>query len=70
MWAGGFERINAYTHFASLAVLAVTVLRRELPATGWRSERVRIRGLARRRSSLTRGRRAGRRAAARQVRRS
>jgi hypothetical protein len=32
-WAGGFERINAYAYFAWLIVLAVTVMRRELPAT-------------------------------------
>ena len=29
-WAGGFERINAYTYFAWLVVLAVTVIRRSL----------------------------------------
>ena len=27
-WAGGFERINAYTYFAWLVVLAVTLMRR------------------------------------------
>lgn len=32
-WAGGFERINAYTYFAWLVVLAVTVMRREFPST-------------------------------------
>jgi hypothetical protein len=32
-WAGGFERINAYAYFAWLIVLAVTVMRREVPAT-------------------------------------
>jgi hypothetical membrane protein len=31
-WAGGFERINAYAYFAWLIVLAVTVMRREVPA--------------------------------------
>jgi hypothetical protein len=31
-WAGGFERINAYAYFAWLVVLAVTVMRREMPA--------------------------------------
>jgi len=31
-WAGGFERINAYAYFAWLMVLAVTVMRREVPA--------------------------------------
>lgn len=31
-WVGGFERINAYAYFAWLIVLAVTVMRRELPA--------------------------------------
>ena len=37
-WAGGFERINAYAYFAWLVVLAVAVMRRELPATRSRSE--------------------------------
>jgi hypothetical membrane protein len=32
-WAGGFERINAYAYFAWLVVLAITVMRREVPAT-------------------------------------
>ena len=27
-WAGGFERINAYTYFAWIVVLAVVTLRR------------------------------------------
>jgi hypothetical membrane protein len=31
-WAGGFERINAYATFAWYVVLAVTVMRREVPA--------------------------------------
>jgi hypothetical membrane protein len=31
-WTGGFERINAYAYFAWLMVLAVTVMRREVPA--------------------------------------
>lgn len=35
-WAGGFERINAYAYFAWLMVLAVTVMRREVPARGAR----------------------------------
>ena len=37
-WAGGFERINAYAYFAWLMVLAVTVMRREVPARrcAWR----------------------------------
>lgn len=39
-WAGGFERINAYAYFAWLIVLAVTVMRGELPATRSSSERV------------------------------
>ena len=38
-WAGGFERINAYAYFAWLVVLAVTVMRRELPATRSADER-------------------------------
>ena len=38
-WAGGFERINAYAYFAWLIVLAVTVMRREVPATRSRGER-------------------------------
>jgi hypothetical protein len=38
-WAGGFERINAYAYFAWLIVLAVTVMRRELPATRSSGER-------------------------------
>ncbi|HEX5905740.1 MAG TPA: DUF998 domain-containing protein [Propionibacteriaceae bacterium] len=38
-WAGGFERINAYATFAWLVVLAVTVMRREVPATRSRDER-------------------------------
>ena len=38
-WVGGFERINAYTYFAWLVVLAVTVMRRELPATRSLDER-------------------------------
>jgi hypothetical membrane protein len=38
-WAGGFERINAYAYFAWLIVLAVTVMRREMPATRSRDER-------------------------------
>jgi hypothetical membrane protein len=38
-WAGGFERINAYAYFAWLIVLAVTVMRRETPATRSRGER-------------------------------
>lgn len=29
-WVGGFERINAYTYFAWLIVLALTVMRREI----------------------------------------
>ena len=29
-WAGAFERVNAYSYFAWLAVLAVTVIRRSL----------------------------------------
>lgn len=37
-WAGAFERINAYAYFAWLIVLAVTVMRRELPATRSRTE--------------------------------
>ena len=37
-WAGAFERINAYAYFAWLIVLAVTVMRRALPATRSRSE--------------------------------
>jgi hypothetical membrane protein len=32
-WAGGYERINAYAYFAWLIVLAITVMRREAPAT-------------------------------------
>ena len=39
-WAGGFQRINAYAYFAWLIVLAVTVMRRELPTTRSSSERV------------------------------
>jgi len=38
-WAGGFERINAYAYFAWLIVLAITVMRDELPATGSPDER-------------------------------
>lgn len=38
-WAGGFERINAYAYFAWLIVLAVTVMRREAPATRSGGER-------------------------------
>ena len=38
-WAGGFERINAYAYFAWLIVLAVTVMRRETPATRSHGER-------------------------------
>jgi hypothetical membrane protein len=38
-WAGGFERINAYAYFAWLVVLAVTVMRREAPATRSAGER-------------------------------
>jgi hypothetical protein len=37
-WAGGFEPINADAYFAWLIVLAVTVMRRELPATRSRTE--------------------------------
>ena len=37
-WAGAFERINAYAYFAWLIVLAVTVMRRELPTTRSRRE--------------------------------
>jgi hypothetical membrane protein len=37
-WAGGFERINAYATFAWLVVLAVTVMRREVPAAQSRDE--------------------------------
>jgi hypothetical membrane protein len=37
--AGGFERINAYAYFAWLILLAVTVMRREAPATRSRGER-------------------------------
>jgi hypothetical protein len=32
-WAGGFERINAYSYFAWLVVLAVTVYRRSIKTT-------------------------------------
>jgi hypothetical protein len=32
-WAGAYERINAYTFLAWLAVLAVTVIRRSLSET-------------------------------------
>jgi hypothetical membrane protein len=38
-WAGGFERINAYAYFAWLVVLAITVMRREVPAMRSPSER-------------------------------
>jgi hypothetical protein len=38
-WAAGFERINAYAYFAWLIVLAVTVMRREVPATRSAAER-------------------------------
>jgi hypothetical membrane protein len=38
-WAGGFERINAYAYFAWLVVLAMTVMRREVPSTRSLGER-------------------------------
>jgi hypothetical membrane protein len=44
-WAGGFERINAYAYFAWLVVLAVTVMRREVPATRFSGERGGVTGV-------------------------
>jgi hypothetical protein len=44
-WAGGFERINAYAYFAWLVVLAVTVMRREVPATRFPGERGGVTGV-------------------------
>jgi hypothetical protein len=38
-WAGGFERINTYAYFAWLVVLAITLVRREVPATRSPGER-------------------------------
>jgi hypothetical protein len=37
-WAGGFERINAYACFSWLVALAVTMMRREVPATRSRGD--------------------------------
>lgn len=37
-WAGGFERMNAYTYFAWLAILALMVIRHELGSSKPRPE--------------------------------
>ena len=37
-WVGMFERINAYAYFAWLVILAVTIIRRELPTSRSRLE--------------------------------